>query len=377
MAAQTRDFYEVLGVSKTASGEELKRAYRNLAKKYHPDVSKEPDAKERFQEIQEAYDTLNDENKRQRYDRFGPEGVNGGAGGFEGGFGGGTVNDIFDIFFQQATGGARRAPTGPVAVRGDDLREDLELTLEEAATGIEKTLKFRRMEICDTCQGSGAKPGTSPETCSQCQGQGQMRFTQNTFLGTFQSVQECSRCHGSGKIVPTPCETCRGAGRVRKMRERSVKVPAGVDTGMRMPLVGEGDAGERGGPAGDLYLVLYVKDHELFERRGNDLFAEIPISFAKATLGDTIQVPVINGMEELKVPEGTQPGHTFTLRGKGIPDVHNRNKGDLHIVIQVEVPTKLNQEQRNLLKSFAESLGEKPPHHDGDGKGLLGRLFHH
>ncbi|HZO88601.1 MAG TPA: molecular chaperone DnaJ [Chthonomonadaceae bacterium] len=376
MAAQPRDYYEVLGVSRTASAEELKRAYRNLAKKYHPDLNKAPDAAEKFKEIQAAYDVLSDENKRRQYDRYGQEGLNGvGAEGFPGGFGagmGGPFGDIFDIIFGAQTAGRG---AGSHVVQGDDLREDLELTLEEVATGVEKTIRFPRMETCDTCKGSGARPGTNADTCPQCRGAGQIQFTQNTILGTFHSTQTCTRCHGTGRVITSPCATCSGSGRVRKIRERPVKVPAGVDTGMRLRLIGEGDAGERGGPAGDLYLVIYVRDHEIFERRGNDLYCEVPISFARAALGDTIQVPVINGTEELKIPEGTQSGQTFTLRGRGLPDFHGRGKGDEYVIVKVQVPTKLTPEQRELLKQFAATMGEHL--HDGENKGILGRLFGH
>ena len=374
MAAQPRDYYEVLGVDKNAAADDLKRAYRNLAKKYHPDLNRSPDAADKFKEIQQAYDVLGDDARRQQYDRFGHAGVNGQA-GFPEGFASGGFSDIFDMFFGQQQGGGR---TGPAVVRGDDLREDMELTLEEVALGAEKTIKFQRMETCDTCQGNGAKPGTQADACPQCKGSGEVRYSQNTLLGTFHSTQTCGRCRGTGRVVTDPCDSCRGSGRIRRTRERSVKIPAGADTGMRVRLVGEGDAGERGGPSGDLYLVLYVKEHELFERRGNDLYCEIPISFVRAALGDTVQVPIVNGMEELRIPEGTQPGQVFTLKGKGIPDVNGRSRGDEHVVVKVEVPTRLNAEQRELLKQFAELSGEKAPdRHHGDGKGFLGRLLGH
>ncbi len=375
MATQPRDYYDVLGVSRTASAEELKRAYRNLAKKYHPDINKAPDAADKFKEIQAAYDTLSDDGKRRQYDRYGHEGMNGGD-GFPGGFGAGAggFTDIFDIFFGAATG-ARPGPTSNI-VRGDDLREDLELTLEEVATVTEKTIRFPRMETCDTCNGSGARPGTSADTCPQCRGAGSIQFSQQTLLGTFHSTQSCPRCHGVGKVISSPCGSCNGSGRVRKTRERTVKVPAGADTGMRLRLIGEGDAGERGGPAGDLYLVLHIRDHDLFERRGNDLYCEVPVSFARAALGDTLQVPVINGMEDLKIPEGTQSGQVFTLRGRGLPDVNGRGKGDEHVIIKVQVPHKLTAEQRELLKQFAATMGEQV-HDGGDKKGNMGRLFGH
>ena len=374
MASESHDFYDVLGVSRSASAEELKRAYRNLAKKFHPDVNKAADAADKFKEIQIAYDTLSDEGKRRQYDRFGLEGVTGagGAGGFNGDFGGtAPFGDIFDMFFPQQPGGGR---TSTVA-RGDDLRQDMELTLEEVATGVEKTVKYQRMEICDTCNGEGAKPGTAAETCAQCHGQGQIRFSQNTLLGTFHSSQTCTKCRGTGKIIPTPCPTCNGSGRTRKLRERTIKVPAGAESSLRLRIVGEGDAGERGGPAGDLYIVLYVQQHSTFERQGNDIFCEIPISFARAALGGSIDVPVLGGREELKLNEGTQPGQVYTLRGKGIPDLNNRSKGDEHVVIKVEVPSKLTNEQRDLLRQFAATTGEKLNETHNNGPNILGRIL--
>ena len=372
MPAQT-DYYELLGVSKAASAEELKRAYRNLAKKYHPDVNKSPDATEKFRQIQSAYDVLSDDNKRRQYDRYGFDAESAeaqGFGGFPGGGAGFTAEDIFSSIFENFTGGgnARRGGGGPQIVRGDDLKEDVELTLEEVSTGIEKTLKFQRMETCDTCEGTGAQAGTKVETCTQCQGQGQIRFTQRTALGMFTSTQVCPSCRGKGKTIVQPCQTCSGTGRTRKTRERSVKIPAGADTGMRMRLIGEGDAGENGGPSGDLYLVLYIKDHDTFEREGNDVFMELPVSFARATLGDTVSVPTLYGNEDLKIPEGTQPGHRFVLRGKGVPEVNGRNKGDQVVILKVQVPTKLTAEQRELLKTFAATMGERvndPPEHKG------------
>jgi molecular chaperone DnaJ len=371
MVAQPRDYYEVLGVSKTASAEEVKRAYRNLARKFHPDVNKASDAADKFKEIQSAYDVLSDETKRRQYDRYGHEAANGGMDGGFGGFPGG-VGDIFDIFFGQAT---RGATGGSTVVRGDDLREDLELTLEEVATGVEKTIRFQRMESCETCQGSGSKPGTSADTCSQCHGTGQIRFSQSTLLGTFHSTQTCTKCRGTGKVITSPCGTCSGSGRNRKTRERTVKIPAGADSGMRLRLVGEGDAGERGGPAGDLYLVLYVQDHSSFERHGNDVYCEVPISFARAALGGTVEVPILGGKEDLKIPEGTQSGQRFTLRGKGIPDINGRGKGDEHIIVQVQVPTRLTAEQRELLKQFAATTGEQVNQSQEQKGGILGRIF--
>jgi molecular chaperone DnaJ len=372
MAAQSRDYYEVLGVTREASAEDLKRAYRNMARKFHPDVNRAPEATDRFKEIQEAYDVLSDDSRRRQYDRYGHAGLNG-NGGFSEGFGaGGPFGDIFDIFF----GAQNAARTGSTVLRGDDLRLDLELTLEDAVLGVEKTVQIQRLEACEVCRGSGARPGTQAETCGECRGAGEVRFSRPTLLGTFTSTQTCPRCRGTGKTIASPCEACRGAGRTRKLRDRNVKVPPGADTGMRLRLPGEGDAGDRGGPAGDLYLVIHVKEHELFERRGNDLYCEAPMSFARAALGGTIQVPVINGVEDLKIPEGTQPGQVFTLRGKGVPDINGRGRGDQHVIVKVEVPTRLTAEQRELLRQFAASFDD--PAGDGaDNKGLFERIFGH
>ena len=369
MVAETRNYYEILGVSKTSSAEDIKKAYRNLARKYHPDVNRAEGSADKFKEVQLAYDTLSDDGKRRQYDQFGSEGP--GAAGGANDFG---MGDIFDIFFGQGGMGGRQGGS-PTVVRGDDLREDMELTLEEVATGIEKTLKFRRFETCDTCTGNGAQPGTQTDTCPQCHGTGQIRFAQNTILGTFQGAQTCTKCRGTGKIIPNPCQTCSGTGRQRKMRERTVKIPAGTDSGMRLRLVGEGDTGERGGPSGDLYLVLYVRDHDVFQREGNDLIVTLPISFARAALGDTLKIPGIGGEEDLKIPEGTQSEQVFTLRGKGIPDINGRGKGDQHVVVKIQVPTKLTNEQRELLRQFAATTGETLQ--PNEGKGILGRIFGH
>ncbi len=365
MAAEQRDYYEVLGVERNATPDVIKTAYRRLAATYHPDVAGK-DGEAKFREVQTAYDVLSDETKRARYNQYGTaeESYSGFPPGYD------PLSEIFEGIF----GGATRTRRGgvPMPVRGDDLRHDVELTLEEAVLGVEKTVRFQRWESCTDCEGSGAKAGTKAETCPQCQGSGQTFTQKNMFIGTFTQAQTCSRCRGTGRMIANPCPTCTGMGRVRKMRERSVKIPAGVDTDMRMPLRGEGDAGERGGPAGDVYLVFDVEEHNIFKRDGTDLYCQVPISFPQAALGATITVPVIEGTEELKVPEGTQSGHQFTLRGQGVPDVHGRGKGDLHVVLQVDVPRKLTAEQRELLKQFAATMGEEHEH-----KGLFGKLFGH
>src|SRR5258708_21735603 len=291
---QKRDYYEVLGVSRTATADEIKRAYRTLARKYHPDVNKESGAETNFKEINEAYEILSEDNKRSAYDRFGHAAVNSGAAGGAG-FGSagmGGFGDIFDIFF----GGGAGARTGgaSMAERGDDLRQDIEITLEEATLGAEKTISFTRREACDICGGNGAKPGSKVETCPTCRGAGVVRHTQNTLLGTFQTTSTCGRCRGEGRAVGSPCSQCNGSGRMRKTRERTIKIPAGVDSGSRVRLGCEGDAGSRGGEHGDPFIGQYVKHHEIFERRNNDLYCEVPVSFVRASLGGQITVPTID-----------------------------------------------------------------------------------
>jgi molecular chaperone DnaJ len=372
--ADKQDYYELLGVSRTATAGEIKRAFRSLARKHHPDVSESPDAEARFKDINEAYEVLSDESKRQVYDRFGHAGINGSAGqGFGTGFAGPGFTgfgDIFDMFFGA---GGRTGSSGPVAERGDDLRQDIEVTLEEAALGTERTLRFNRLEACDVCRGSGAEPGTAPETCTTCGGAGYVRLTQSIIIGTFQSTAVCSRCRGQGRIVQTPCKHCSGNGRLRKTRERNVRIRAGVDTGSRIRLSGEGDAGLRGGEPGDLYVMLHVKPHEVFERRGNDLYCEVPITFARAALGGTITVPTIAGEEQLDIPEATQTGTPFRLRDHGIPDLNGRSRGHQYVVVRVDVPNRLSAEQKQLLTDFARTLGEEID--SPSGKGLFDRLF--
>ncbi len=378
MATQSKDFYEALGVAKSASTEEIKRAYRNLAKKYHPDVNKAPDASQKFQEIQSAYSILSDDGKRRRYDQFGEAGISGNAPGGFGGFAEAddvfNVADIFSFLHEQSSargGGGGRSAT-PV-MQGDDVVVELEMTLEEAATGAEKTLRYPRMETCDSCRGNGSQPGTKPEDCQQCRGTGQVRFSQSTPFMNFVSTQPCGRCRGTGKVIANPCGKCN-SGRVRKTRERGIKIPAGIDTGRRIHLPGEGDVGAFGGPSGDCYIVIQVQPHEIFEREGNQLFCKVEISFVRAALGGTIQVPIVGGKEDLKIPEGTQSGQEFVLKGKGVPDLQNRGKGDLHAFVQVIVPTKLSTDQKTILRQFASTLGENIEESAGS-KGFLGRLL--
>jgi molecular chaperone DnaJ len=373
-----RDYYEVLEVERGAEVSAIKAAYRKKARQYHPDVNKETDAEERFKEVQEAYEVLSDDQKRARYDRFGHEGMNGGNGGFPGGMGQdpfGGFGDIFDVFFGGAGGGQRRG--GPQ--RGADLRYDLEITLEEAYSGIEKTIRIPRVETCDTCKGSGAAAGSRPETCGMCSGQGQVRRMQNTILGTIQSLVTCPQCNGRGETVKNPCADCGGQGRTRKQRDIVVSVPPGVDNDMQMPLRGQGESGAFGGPAGDLYVFFHLKEHELFEREGLDLFTHLPLTFSQAALGDNIPVPTISGEKgSITVPEGTQPGRRFRLRGLGMPDVRDKSRrGDLHVVVTVQVPTKLSDKERELIRQLATLRGEKPgetPAPISENKGFFARL---
>lgn len=357
-----KDYYDVLGVSKTATADEIKKAYRKLARQYHPDVNKDnPEAAEKFKEASEAYSVLSDEQKRAQYDQFGhaafENGGAGGAGGFGGfegfgGFGGGGMEDIFDMFFGGQGRGSRGSNAGPQ--RGADLRFDLEITFEEATFGLEREISLYRDEQCPHCYGNGAEPGSKVETCPECHGSGEIRFTQNTMFGQMTNVRPCPKCHGEGKIISEPCKECRGQGTVKKNKKLKVKIPAGVDNGSRLRVAGEGEAGVKGGPSGDLYVYLYVKPHKFFERDGTTVYCEVPINIVQATLGDEIKVPTLDGQVVMKVPEGTQPGKVLRLKGKGIPSLRNSTRGDQLVRIKVVVPQKLNEKQKDALRKFAE-----------------------
>lgn len=358
-----RDYYEVLGVSKTATQDELKKAYRKLARKYHPDLNKDnEEAAEKFKECNEAYSVLSDDQKRAQYDQFGHAafenggmgggGGFGGAGGF-GGFGGSGMEDIFDMFFGGQGGrGGNRAKSGPQ--RGADLRFDLEISFEEAAFGLEKEINLYRDETCDHCHGEGAEPGSKVESCPECNGTGYVRFTQNTMFGQMVNERPCSRCKGEGKIISEPCKECRGKGTVKRNKKLKVKIPAGVDNGSRLRVSGEGEAGAKGGPNGDLYVYLYVKPHKFFERDGTTVLCEVPINIVQATLGADIKVPTLDGQVTMKVPEGTQPGKVLRLKGKGIPSLRGGSRGDQLVRIKVVVPTKLSDKQKDALRKFAD-----------------------
>ncbi len=350
-----RDYYEVLGISRTSTEVEMKSAYRKLALKYHPDRNPgDKTAEEKFKECAEAYAILADADKRSAYDRFGHAAV--GSAGSAGvdptifaDFGDilGGLGDIFG--FGDMLGGGRRR-SGPQ--RGGDLRYDLEITFEESAKGAETNIQIPRQEQCDTCNGTGAAPGSTPVVCSQCRGQGQVRFQQ----GFFTVARTCPLCRGTGRTIAKPCHTCRGAGHVAKQRKITVKIPPGIATGQQLRLQGEGEGGSAGGPAGNLYVVVHVQEHEFFRRDGNNLFCEIPVNFTTVALGGEIQVPTLEGTDDVKVPEGTATGTTLRLRGKGMPDVNGRGRGDLFATVQVQTPRKLTKEQRNVLEQLASTL---------------------
>lgn len=374
---EKKDYYEVLGVSREASEKDVKSAYRKLAMKYHPDRSDASDAEERFKEISEAYAVLSDPDKRKQYDQFGHAGINSQYSqedlfrgvNFEDllrGFGFGGGESIFDMFF--SGGGRRRGPA-----RGRDLRYDLNLTLEQAASGLETTIEVPRSEQCPTCKGSGSKPGTSPMTCPNCHGTGQVTRTQNTPFGQMIAQTTCSKCGGRGQIVTTPCETCSGSGRVRRTRKINVRIPAGVDDGQHLRLQGQGEAGEAGSEPGDLYVFINILPHSKFQRMDSDLFFEMPISFTQAALGAEVEAPTLSGKARIKIPPGTQSGSIFRLRGKGMPRLHSLGTGDLHVKVNVKTPASLTPRQKELLEELAAEFGEKRQPEKGE-KSILDKI---
>lgn len=365
--AENRDYYEVMGVPKNASEDEIKKAYRNLAKKYHPDLHPgDKNAEEKFKELNEAYEVLSNKDKRARYDQFGRAGVDPNFGGGAAGgdpFGGmGGIDDIFDTFFGGASpfggfGGRRANPNAPR--RGSDVEATLVVEFEEAAKGCRKTITYEKVDECPSCHGSGAKAGTSASTCPDCGGTGQVRVTQNTFMGVVQTTRTCDRCHGTGKIINTPCPNCRGTGHVRKHKQVEVNVPAGIDNQQILNVSGQGNAGTNGGPAGDLHLIISVRPHPLFERRGNDIWCDMPITFMQAALGGEVIVPTLDGKVSYQVREGTQPGDIFKLKGKGVAKLNGRGCGDQYVRMVLEVPKNLTQKQKELLEQFEKSTSEK------------------
>ena len=355
--AQKRDCYEVLGVSRSASEEEIKKAYRKLAMKYHPDRNPgDKNAEEQFREVSAAYQILSDGERRAQYDRFGhaafEQGAGGGFGGFD--FSAGGFEEVFGDLFGDFFGGGRGRGRAR-ARRGDDLRYDLEIKFEEAVFGVEKLIKIPRVAACEACSGKGTKDGADRVTCTSCNGSGQVRFQQ----GFFTIAKTCGQCSGQGSIIRDPCRTCGGSGATQKTYSLNVKIPAGVDNGSRLKLRGEGGAGSRGGPSGDLYVIVSVDEHPLFVRQENDILCDVPISFPQAALGAEVEVPTLDGKVPLKIPAGTQSGGVFRLKGKGAPDLRGRGRGDQLVRVSVEIPRKLNARQRELLEEFARSTGEE------------------
>lgn len=364
MADQKRDFYEVLGVSKTASDEEIKKAYRKLAKQYHPDLNPgDKTAETRFKEVNEAYEVLSDADKRAKYDQFGHAGVdpNFNPGGFGGGFGGDfgdiDLGDIFGSFFGGGFGGGSgaRARTGPQ--KGESLRVGLTLTFEEAAFGCEKEISVTRSDPCEVCKGTGCAPGTTAEICPDCRGSGQVRVQRGGGGFSFSTVAPCSKCRGTGKIIHSPCHTCGGAGAVRKQKKLTVTIPAGIDDGQAVSLRGQGNAGKNGGPAGDLIVAVTVKPHPRFQREGTTVYLTQNVSFAQATLGAELELETIDGKVKWTLPEGTRTGSTFRLRGKGIPGLHGRGRGDQLVTVQIDTPQRLTAEQKEALLAFDKAMG--------------------
>lgn len=376
-----RDYYEVLGVEKNASAADIKKAYRRLAMKYHPDRNQgDKEAEEKFKEIGEAYEVLGDEQKRAAYDRFGKAGVNPGAGGGAGGFGGfgpegfggfsnmGDFSDLFGEIFGQAAG--RRQQSGPRAMKGTDLRYDMEITLEQAAKGHTAEIRVPVWEKCDVCDGTGSRSKAKPKTCPHCQGSGTIHVKQ----GFFAVQQTCPHCHGTGTVISDPCPNCDGTGFKKVMKTLEVKIPAGINSGQRVRLQGKGQPGINGGPAGDLYVEIMVKPHEIFQRDGNDLHVELPISFVVAALGGDVDVPVLDGETRITIPEGTQNGKILRLRGKGLKDLRSGYMGDLYIHVYIETPVNLNDKQKDILRQFQKTIDDNGKKHSPKHQSFMGKM---
>lgn len=373
--ADKRDYYEVLGVDKNATDEDLKKAYRKLAKKYHPDANPDnkKEAEAKFKEVNEAYETLSDKQKRQMYDQFGhngPQDFGGnGSGFYSQGFDGfnmgdfGDLGDIFSSFFGGGFGNSgrtSRTKTGPV--KGASLRYDMEISLEEAYTGVEKEISFSRQETCSTCHGTGARPGTNVTTCSMCRGTGQVTQIQNTILGQMQTTRTCPNCHGEGKVVKEPCEACKGKGQIRKTVKLKVKIPEGIDDNQTVVIRGQGASGVRGGEAGDLFVTIHLKRHSIYTRKGSNIYCDVPVTITQATLGAEIEVPMVGGkIEKFKIPEGTQTDTKFRIRGKGFRNGNSTTYGDFIFTVIVKTPKRLSKEQRELLEKLALTMNEQPP----------------
>ena len=363
--AEKRDYYEVLGIQKGASEDEIKKAYKKLARKYHPDMNPgDKEAEEKFKEVNEANEVLSDPEKKARYDQFGFAGVDpnygagaGGAGGFGGGFDFGDLGDIFGSFFGGGFGGGqRRNPNAPQ--RGESIRASVSVSFTDAAFGCEKSVTLERSEMCGTCKGNGCAPGTTPEVCPDCHGTGTVQVRRQTPMGEFASNGPCRKCGGTGRLIHQPCPDCRGGGTVRKRKTIQVTIPAGIDHGQTISLRGQGNAGKNGGPAGDLLITVMVQPHDLFRRDGVDVFCEAPITFTQAVLGAELEIPTIDGKVKYSIPEGTQTGTVFRLKGKGIPVLNGRGRGDQYVTVTIETPRNLNKEQKEALRKFSETVGE-------------------
>ncbi len=376
MAEQKRDYYEVLGVDKNASDDELKKAYRKLAKKYHPDANPDnkKEAEAKFKEVNEAYETLSDAQKRRMYDQFGPDGPQGFGGGGPGGgyysystsgfdgFDMGDLGDIFSSFFGGGFSGRSSGRTNNGPIKGADLRYNMEISFEEAFLGVEKEISISREDTCDICHGSGAKPGSKVDTCTMCHGTGQIKQVQTTILGQMQTTRTCPTCHGEGKVIHETCEACRGKGTVKKQARIKVKIPAGIDENQTVVLRGEGAPGQKGGAKGDLYITVHIKRHSIFTRQDYNVLCDIPITFTQATLGAELEIPMVDGSKEkFKIPEGTQTGTRFRIKGKGFKAVNRNYEGDLIFTVEVQTPKRLSKEQRDLLMQLAKTMNEQPP----------------
>jgi molecular chaperone DnaJ len=370
--AVKRDYYDILGVPRDASDEDIKRAFRRAAQKHHPDVDTSDGAEQRFKELNEAYRVLSDRQRRSAYDMFGHAGVDGAsAGGFEGGFGGGfgPFGDIFDAFFGGSPAGTRQRRR---VVAGADLRYDLTIEFNEAVFGTTREISFPTLVGCTVCDGTGGEPGTEPETCPECNGTGERRRVSQTILGQMVNITACPRCRGEGKVIATPCHNCQGDGRVREQRTLQVTVPAGIDSGQRIALEGQGEAGPRGGPAGDLYVAVAVRDHAELLRRGTELYYELPVTFPQAALGASLEVPTVDGAETVDIPAGTQSGTEIRLRGRGVPRLRGMGRGDQHVIVTVVVPAKVSRKERDLLQQLGDVSG--PAELPKGGGGLFDRL---
>lgn len=379
--AEKRDYYEVLGISRDADEAAIKKAYRTLAKKYHPDMNPgDSEAEAKFKEVNEAYAILSDAEKKSMYDRMGHAafengGMGGGAGGFDFSGQGFDFSDIFSSFFGGGMGSSGRRSSRNAPRRGDDLEAQITVTFEESAFGTKKDISYGRVEKCPDCSGSGAEKGTTPETCSVCKGSGQVTTVQRTILGAMQSTTPCNNCRGTGKVIKNPCGGCKGKGYIKIRKNISVTVPAGISNGRSLKLQGQGDEGRNGGPSGDLFILVNVKPHQLFERRGDDLYCEIPITFYEAALGSEIEVPTLEGKEKYDIPEGTQTGTEFTIRQKGIQNIGGRTKGNLHFKVVVEIPRSMSSAQKKLMKEFAETCNKNPNKNFGKKGSFLKKFF--